>query len=379
LQPLHDLDMAKRRIEIDLPKGVERKFVKGRAYLYFTPNRGTPNEGERIRLPAFESPAFWLELDRLTKTHTVFPTNSIGGLVKRYKDSSDFQKLSPSTKTSYNIALRQFSENWGNFDVNELTPYAVLTARDAMKATPGMANAMLSVGRTLYKWGMALELTSSNPFSPVSKIEVPDNGYVPWPKFVTDYVLEKAPPDLVRMGPIHRDKNGIWVKPIKTKRRRKSFWIPLTVKDAIELDGWSQTPMMFKATRWKSPIARHRDDVYLYSPKGAAYNGTNLRARWDRWLQDTSEGKVLCGQWTTWIKAQVAKYDWEIDIAEAKWPNIHGLRGTGILERRKLGHDIPQIVNDIGMSRQMVEHYMRFRDQMEVGSQGQARLTVVRE
>jgi hypothetical protein len=36
-----------------------------------------------------------------------------------------------------------------------------------------------------------------------------------------------------------------------------------------------------------------------------------------------------------------------------------------------------QIANDIGMSRQNVEHYMRFRDQMQVGADGQKRLRLV--
>ena len=69
----------------------------------------------------------------------------------------------------------------------------------------------------------------------------------------------------------------------------------------------------------------------------------------------------------------VRKYEWEIDPAEANYPTIHGLRGTGILLRRAAGHDVDQIANDIGMSRQMVERYMRFRDQMEVAAMGQAR------
>ena len=34
--------------------------------------------------------------------------------------------------------------------------------------------------------------------------------------------------------------------------------------------------------------------------------------------------------------------------------------------KRAAGHDVDQIANDIGMSRQMVERYMRFRDQMEI-------------
>ena len=42
-----------------------------------------------------------------------------------------------------------------------------------------------------------------------------------------------------------------------------------------------------------------------------------------------------------------------------------------------VGHDVDQIANDIGMSRQIVEHYMRFRDQVEVAEFGRARLALV--
>lgn len=56
---------------------------------------------------------------------------------------------------------------------------------------------------------------------------------------------------------------------------------------------------------------------------------------------------------------------------------IHGLRGTGILARAEQGYEVDQIANDIGMSRQNVEHYMRFKDQMQVAAQGQKRLRLV--
>ena len=58
-------------------------------------------------------------------------------------------------------------------------------------------------------------------------------------------------------------------------------------------------------------------------------------------------------------------------------PTIHGLRGTGILVRYSLGYEVDQIANDVGMSRQMVERYMRFRDQMEVAASGGARPRLV--
>lgn len=58
-------------------------------------------------------------------------------------------------------------------------------------------------------------------------------------------------------------------------------------------------------------------------------------------------------------------------------PSPIGLRGTGILARAEQGYEVDQIANDIGMSRQNVEHYVRFRDQMKVGADGQSRLRLV--
>jgi hypothetical protein len=114
-----------------------------------------------------------------------------------------------------------------------------------------------------------------------------------------------------------------------------------------------------------------------YSPKGAQYTADGLRARWGRWLADTPEGREICRRWKEWVGAQVKKYDWDIDPDDADHPTIHGLRGTGILARAEQGYEVDQIANDIGMSRQNVEHYMRFRDQMKVGADGQKRLRLV--
>jgi hypothetical protein len=41
------------------------------------------------------------------------------------------------------------------------------------------------------------------------------------------------------------------------------------------------------------------------------------------------------------------------------------------------GYDTDQIANDIGMSRPLVDHYMRFKDQMEVATAGRERLRLV--
>jgi hypothetical protein len=54
-----------------------------------------------------------------------------------------------------------------------------------------------------------------------------------------------------------------------------------------------------------------------------------------------------------------------------------GVRGTGIFVRAEQDYEVDQIANDIGMSRQNVQHYMRFRDRMKVGADGQKRLRLV--
>jgi len=123
-------------------------------------------------------------------------------------------------------------------------------------------------------------------------------------------------------------------------------------------------------------MRRINPDYYLFSPRGIPYTETSLRARWHRWLK-TTDGKVVCQRWQAWIAEMVRKYEWEIEPDDATYPTIHGLRGAGILIRRAAGHDVDQIANDVGMSRQMVERYMRFRDQMEIAAAGQARLRVV--
>ena len=85
---------------------------------------------------------------------------------------------------------------------------------------------------------------------------VADNGHVPWPRWASDYVTAHAPGGLVRMvrlammvcqresdlvglGSEFRERSGIWCRPRKTKKKRRSFHIPLTAADALDLDRWS--------------------------------------------------------------------------------------------------------------------------------------------
>lgn len=383
-----------------LPEGVEKVRAKGRSYYYWNPGRGTKRAGERVKLPnADENPkAFWAEVERRQQAvPTVYPAGSVGDLIVRYRDSDEFKRLAAGTQSNYEVHMRRFEAAgaWGFLHVHDLAPVAVTAARDGMKDIPVMANQMLAVGRTVWDWAIPLGFADINPFDKVKDLEVADRGHVPWPAWVIEHVRAGAWPDLVRMmrlgimtcqrgsdlirlGPEHRERNGIWCRPKKTRKRRRAFHIPLNAGDALELDRWAETPITFTSTRWLKPIDRHREDLYLYSPKGVPYTTDGLRARYGRWLEGTAEGRELCRRWKEWVAGQVRKYEWDIDPEDADHPTIHGLRGTGILARAEQGYEIDQIANDIGMSPQMVGHYMRFRDQMKVAADGQKRLRLIK-
>ncbi|WP_079601852.1 hypothetical protein [Bradyrhizobium erythrophlei] len=389
---------------MQLPEGVEVsiKWYKGKAYKYYywNPGRGTKRQSDRIKLPDPEKDlvAFSRELERLKKAGTApCPVGSIGNLIAQYRDSDEFKRNSDGTKSNYEVHMRRFEdrEGWGLLSARGLEPIAVQTLRDAMKETPVMANQMLSVGGTIWDWGIPLGIVKLNPFEKIKDLEIPDRGHVPWPSWVVEYFRLHATPDLVRMmrlgimtcqrvsdmvrmGPEHRDDgNGIWCRPKKTRKRRRAFLIPLTTADALELDRWAETPVTFTNSRWLKPIERFREDLYLYSPKAGPYTPDSLRARLGRWYAETEEGRVICKRWKEWVTAQVKKYEWDIDPEEADHPTIHGLRGTGILARAEQGYEVDQIANDIGMTPQNVGHYMRFRDQMKVAEDGRKRLQIV--
>jgi hypothetical protein len=86
--------------------------------------------------------------------------------------------------------------------------------------------------------------------------------------------------DLIRMGPAQREKQGIWCRRKKTRKKRKAFCIPLTPADGRCSTGWATSAITFTNSRRREPIARHNPGLYLYSPRGVAYTETGLRARW---------------------------------------------------------------------------------------------------
>lgn len=386
---------------VDLPREVHvvHNAKTGKAYYYWAPARGTGRAGERTALPSDpSSKEFWARIDELRGGHTA-PLGSVAALVQAYRTSQEFMATAASTQNSYEVSLRRFEskDTWGLFQAKDLSPMAVVAARDALSATPYMANQMLAVGRALWDWGIPLGIlgrVAVNPFEKVKDLPTPDRGHIPWPVWTQEAVIAAAPQDivrfvilglmtgqresdLIRFGPDHRERTGLWCRPQKTNRVRRAFYIPISTTDALELDRWAKTPIVFDNPRWKAPIAKHNPDLYIYTPRGNAYTTMAIRSRWHRWLV-TAEGKALCDQWRAWLTIQVKRYGWDIEPDEVKGPTLHGLRGATVVSRRQQGYEAQSISNDIGMSIQMVMHYTRFMDQMEAAEANRRRFEVIR-
>ena len=253
-----------------LPKGVEKTTAKGRNYYYWNPYRGTSREGERIKLPNLDTnpAAFFKELEFYAKPANAVPiVGSVGHLVQRYRNSEDFKKLSESTQSTYGVHLNRFEIGWGALSY-DLPAGAVMALRDSMVDTPGMANHMLSVGRTLWKWGRSIGV-QSNPFIGVANLDVGDVGHIPWPEWIVaplqDSIARPRAHGAARLGDlsagVRSHSHGA-----RTARARRP--VVSTKENEKEAQGILHSPHAGRCAHARS-LAGHENRVHCFALESA--------------------------------------------------------------------------------------------------------------
>lgn len=374
--------MARKRTSaVDLPADVHAVKAKGHTYFYFQRNRGSRNPGERIALGKdLTDPEFWA---RYREAAGIIPdsekTGTIAGMIAAWKASPEWQTYSEATQRDYAFYAEKIALAWGSGQAKAIKPKHALLLRDKFAGSPGSANHMVVVGKTLWKWAIPREYADENPFREIAQLDVEDDGHWPWPQWAIDYVYANAYPDLVRFvylaiqtgqresdvvrfGPSAMDGGGLWVRPRKTRKKRKAFWVPLLNEAKAKIQAWAATPVVFVLPRRKAPLSVGPCDTYVFSPTGASYSTEGLRSRWNRWLA-TAEGKAFIAKWDAWERAQRLRDGEDVPADAVLRPTIHGLRSTAVVTRRLAGYKDEDIANDIGMSLQMVRRYSRFIDQ----------------
>ncbi|MFN3891937.1 MAG: hypothetical protein ACK4MV_16200 [Beijerinckiaceae bacterium] len=383
--------MAKRReVGVVLPPDVHTVRVKGRLYFYHQVGRNTPRAGVRTSLGSDPGRVWenWRAVTGAPAPDLVAP-DSFAALVAAFKDSPEWAAYSDATRRDYSFYLEKMQTVWGALSAAAITPAGTLALRDSMRSSPGSANHMLIVGKTLFKWGVPRNFSPANPFREVAPIPTEDDGHRPWPDWAVTLVLDTAPPDLrrfiflaqatgqresdvVRMGPGWREGRGLWVRPQKTRKRRRAFFVPLTLADAAEIDGWGR--MTFAGHgRWGREVVVEPGEAYVLSPAGNPYTPEGLRSRWNRWLE-TADGRALVVRWAEWERALRRRDGEDVpDVADLR-PSLHGLRATAVCARRLAGYSDEDVANDIGMSLSMVKRYSRFIDQKHAAETNIVRL-----
>lgn len=338
------MSQSRRFAAVPLPKHVFRvKGRKGQVYLYFQRNRGQPDHGPLVRLPAADTPEFWARVKELGSADGVVAVKpkTVADMIAQYKRSAEWTALKPNSQRLYQFRLDTITLAWGKELAADITPAKVLELRDHLGDSPSVANQTVQIARLLFKWGVPREFAKSNPAREIIMIRYDEEGAEPWPEAVYDYVVKHAPAtfrnmavlgratgqragDLCKMRPADKREGGMHLSIQKLNGQK--HWVPLKASDHEAIDALGVDLMV----------------PYVTSAKGGRLTARTLSDAWRAWLT-TEAGKPAAGR------------------------TIHDLRATAVCDRRMDGMTHQEIANDIGMSVGMVMRYSKKIDQKMLG------------
>ena len=204
------------------------------------------NKKRRIR--AKEGSEAWVAeykaiLEDLRSSAVARPKNpyvavySLHWLINQYLSSADFAEAKPATQTQRRSILLRIGRESGHLDCRTLTRDAVQAGRDKRAKTPGAANNMIKVVKSLYAWGMDAGHVSHNPAEGVKRLKMGDSTWKPWTATQREAFKAAHPygttartafhlafdgglrrSDVVRIGRQHRDDTHLRIEQKKTGR-----------------------------------------------------------------------------------------------------------------------------------------------------------------
>lgn len=323
---------------VELPEGVHGVRSRGKTYYYWSPNRGTAFAGKPVPLGKDPFDPDFKERLRKAQGHKdgIVP-GSFSALIAEYKASHKFGKKRPRTQRHYTHQLDRIESAWGDMPVAGLSVAGIYKLRSAYEETPVAANHLVSMLRTLLRWGLQHGYGATNPAREIQDIEIEDEENAkPWPEWAYELVLSRASErirravylgracgqrrsDLVQFGKRHRDRDGLRY-PVG-KLRDKMHFQPLTAAQLREIDSW------------------HCSDTgpWVISAHGKPMSGDNVQSTLNR---------------------EVAKIP-ELRGLDLK---MHGLRAMAACDRKLAGAENKAIAANLRMSTQMVERYIRHID-----------------
>lgn len=340
--------------KISLPRHVHRIKSRGREYFYYQEGRGTPQVGERIRLPDDpHTPEFWNAVRQVQGTFGPTPTDTIGALIDAFECAWPTlqRKLSKGTQDQYRRYLKPARIAWGDLPAGELRPKHVdFLIRKVGAKKPGAANNMLDALKALSRWANGpVDLLTHDPTKGVHRF-AKGKGHKPWTDeqlafadetfrgalrrffYLSRYTGQRIS-DIVRLNPNDADDGGFSLPQKKTGVRP---WCPIFPELESEMSKWARRP---------GPYILQEDG----KSNGRPFSTNQMWKVFDR---------------------ERAKHP----ILQDAVP--HGLRANAVIRLRVESYTALQISDMVGMSVEMVEHYCRYADRK---ASGQAVLREYRE
>ncbi|EEW24021.1 tyrosine-type recombinase/integrase [Rhodobacter ferrooxidans] len=340
--------------KISLPRHVHHVISGGRDYFYYQEGRGTPHQGERIRLPDKpQTPEFWNAVRQAQGTFGPTPTDTVGALIDAYEGAWPTlqRKLSKGTQEQYRRNLKPSRKAWGDLPARDLRPKHVdALIRKIGAERPGAANNVLDALKALCRWANGpVDLLAHDPTKGVHRFEK-GAGHEPWTEaqlafaeqtftgplrryyFLSRYTGQRIS-DVVRLNPGDVDDGGFSLRQKKTGVKP---WCPIFAELETEMATWER-----------------RLGPYLLQEIGkSAGKPFSTNQMWKAFDAERAKHPILAGAVP------------------------HGLRANAVIRLRVGGYSALQISDMVGMSVEMVEHYCRHSDRK---ASGQAVLREIRE
>jgi integrase len=339
------MSSQRRGAAVSLPRGVHAVIARGRQYFYFQAGRGTPNVGERIRLPSDpHSPEFWQAIRQAQGLEQTPTKDTIGGLIDAYLASPQLASIEASSQRKYRTYLGVVAAAWGSLPSVSLMPHHVQALMDKLSGTPGRANNVLAVLSALSAYARPRNLLTQNITEGIKSFKT-GGGHKPWTPAQVKAAHDKLTgnvrrgimlylytgqrgSDIVRIGWTDMDEGGFSVIQRKTKRE---VWCPIVPELAAEIATWEKRPGPFLLQASGRPYTRKRFWQHFDKARG--------------------------------------------DIPELADVTLHGLRCTAVIRLRRAGLSVGQIGDIVGMSLATIERYCRFADRKTSGQAALVQLT----
>ncbi len=288
--------------------------------------------GPRMRIKAvYDTPEFWAQyraaLEGVSAVAKPPKTSSLKWAFDRYRNSSAWAALSPSTRRARENIIRQVIKTAGDEPLREIDAETIRAGRERRSAKPHSANAFLRTMRGFFAWAVEEKHVPVDPTAGVKFLTGPndENGFHTWTqeeldRFETRWPIgtrERLAYDLLLYTGLRRGDA------VRVGRQHTSI-VEIALPDGSKV---RQQQIAIRAEKHRKGKAGELITIPIFEPLAASIAATTVG---DMTYLVTAEGRP-------WVKESFG--NWFRDVCrEADCPgSAHGLRKAGAVRIAERG------------------------------------------